>query len=86
MFTIPLYSFLFIYAGFLLIFLIFSLINVFHITGTGTLTLTSFFVTFIVSALTVLIFYATWYFLQGTDWQTPVTVWNSSWISTAIPF
>lgn len=86
MLTIPLYSFLILYFIFLIIFFIFSLINVAHITSTGSLTLASFLVTFIVGALCALIFYGAWYFLQGVYWQTPITIWNTDWISSILPF
>ena len=80
MVAIPIYIFLFAYFFFLFIFLIFMLINVAHLVNTGTLTFSSFVVTFVILFLTTIILWATWNLLQGTDWQQTITVWNNSWI------
>lgn len=80
MFSVPLYIFLFIYFLFLLIFAIFSLINILHVAQTGSMTMVSFFVTFITMALAVFVFYATWWLLKDTDWQIQAMVWDNEWI------
>lgn len=72
MLTIPLYTLLIAYAIFLVIFFTFFIINFFHIIFTGTTTLGSFIVTFIIMALSVLTLYGTWYYLQNVDWQQPL--------------
>jgi hypothetical protein len=41
----------------------------------------SFVATFFVSALSVIVLFFTWQFLQNADWQQPITVWNNEWIS-----
>ena len=86
MVTIPLYTFLFVYLVFLAIFTVFSMINLYHIIMTASFTLASFFTTFIIFAIVVLVFYFTWLFLQGVNWQTPVTLFNSEWISGIFNF
>lgn len=82
MLSIPLYSLLIAYAIFLLIFFTFFIINLLHIILTGTTTFNSFLATFIIIALTVLTIFGTWYFLQNTDWQQPLTVFDTGWISS----
>lgn len=69
MMEIPLYSLLFIYIFFLAFFAVFSLINLYHIIMTASMTMVSFFMTFLVMAGGILIIYATWYFLQDMNWQ-----------------
>jgi|GEM_PF-1114188 len=80
MFSLPLYIFLFIYIFFLIIFSIFAFINIAHIVQTGSMTFTSFCVTFLTLILTVFVFFATWWLLKDVDWQTQAMVWNSEWI------
>lgn len=79
MLTLPLYILLIAYAIFLIIFFIFFIINLLHIVLTGTTTFPSLIATFLVMALTVLTIYGTWYYLQGTDWVQPITVFNTDW-------
>ena len=69
MMDIPLYILLFIYIFFLAFFTVFALINLYHIVMTASLTMTSFFMSFLIFAGSILIVYATWYFLQNIDWQ-----------------
>ncbi len=81
MIAVPIYLFLFAYFFFLFVWLIFMLINIAHLVNTGTLTFGSFVATFTVLSLAVIILWATWNLLLGTDWQQTITVWNNSWIS-----
>jgi len=81
MVTIPLYTLLFAYLIFLAIFLIFSMINFYHIIMTASFTFASFVVTFIIFTLTVLTFYFTWSLLVDIDWKAPLIVFNSDWFS-----
>lgn len=85
-FTIPLYSFLFIYLIFLAIFLAFAIMNFYHIIMTASFTFASFIISFFVFALTVLTLYFTWQIIQTTDWQTPVTLFDSDWLTGSIIF
>lgn len=79
MVNIPLYIFLFIYFFFLLTFVAFFLVNIGHLVRTGTFTLASFLVTFGFLAFTAIVSWFTWILLAGTDWQQPLTVWDSGW-------
>ena len=78
MLIIPLYTLLVIYGIFLIIFFTFFAINFFHIILTGTTTLGSFIITFIIIALSVLTLFGTWYYLQNIDWQQPLFTLNFS--------
>jgi hypothetical protein len=86
MVTIPLYTLLFAYLLFLAIFFVFSMINFYHIIVTASFTFASFVVTFIIFTLTVLTFYFTWQLLMEIDWQAPIIVFNSGWISEVFNF
>ena len=67
MISIPLYFFLFAYFFFLLIFVVFSIINFGHIFQTGGITFASFIVTAIILALTVFTLFFTWSLLQDVN-------------------
>lgn len=77
--TIPLFIFLILYGLFLVVFAIFSLINITHIINTGSSSWASLLITFLIIALTILIFFGTWYFLRHTDWSYTVTIFNYEW-------
>lgn len=81
MISVPIYIFLFIYFAFLAVFVFYSLVNIYHLVSTGALTMVSFVATFFVSALSVIVLFFTWQFLQNADWQQPITIWNNEWIS-----
>lgn len=82
--TIPLYTMLFIYFAFLAVVFIFGYINVTHIFHSGSLTFVSFAFTFFIGAFTIVNLFYTSSLLFNVDWQQPLTVWNSSWITTAL--
>lgn len=79
MISIPLYLILFAYLLFLAVFAIFSIVNVYHIVISASFTLASFFMSFLVFALTVLTLYFTAQLLIGVDWQTPVVILSADW-------
>ncbi len=81
MLILPLSTLLFIYAFFALLDVGFFIMNISNLIRTGTFTLPSFFATFLFLSGSVLIVWATWYFLQETDWQQTITVWNNLWIN-----
>lgn len=81
MITIPLFSIFFIYLAYLVIIGIFSFINMYHLFHGGAITISSFSVTFIIFALSISTVYFTFFFLSGTDWQQPLTLWNNDWVS-----
>lgn len=82
---IPLYVFLFTYFGFLTIFFIFIAVNFYHIFSSGILTIVNFVITIFVLGVTIFGLFGTHKLLLDTDWQQPVTVFNSNWITGAIP-
>lgn len=86
MLTIPLYFFLFAYLIFLAIFAAFSIVNFYHILATASFTLASFILSFFVFALTTLTLYFTWQLTIDVNWQTPVTLFNSSWLTNFFTF
>ena len=86
MLTVPLYFFLFAYLIFLAIFAVFSILNFYHVLETASFTLVSFITTFFVFSLTILTLYFTQQLLIEIDWQTPVVLFNSSWISNIFQF
>lgn len=83
--SIPLYIFLFIYFGFLVIFFLFVGINFFHIIKSGTLTFTNFLITALAAATTIFILFGTFQLLQGTDWQQTITLFNANWFANVLP-
>lgn len=85
-FVVPLFYFLIVYGIFLIIFTIFSIINLAHLHHTGALTFISFLFTLLMTALTVATFFFTYILLAPTDWQTPVTLFSSQWISNIFNF
>ncbi len=86
MFEIPLYIFLFIYFGILVIFFIFSMVNFYHIISTASFTMASFVTTFIIFGLTILTVYFTWYLLLEIDWKTMVPLFNRDWFNGVLIF
>lgn len=80
MFEIPLYILLFAYFLFLAIFAAFSIINFYHIFVSGSFTFASFVISFFIFAISTLTLYFTWNLLIGVDWQTPVIIFDKSWI------
>ncbi|MEK7643973.1 MAG: hypothetical protein AAB390_01570 [Patescibacteria group bacterium] len=83
--TIPLYSLLFLYFIFLLIFAFFSVVNVYHIASSGTLTSASFAITFLVGALAIFTFYFTFALLVDVRWTQPLILFDTSWFSNILP-
>lgn len=80
MITIPLYTILFAYLAGVFLCAVLLLVDWLHLVRTGTFTLASLIVTIVALAGTAIIFWATWYWLQGTVWQTPVTLWDNTWL------
>ncbi len=71
MISFPLYFLLFAYLLFLCVFIIFSLINAYHIVSTGMLTIASFTITVITITLTATTLYFTWQHIVKIDWKQP---------------
>lgn len=72
MFSIPFYFILVAYFIFLGIFFLFSAANVYHIYSTGTFTLPAITITSIVSALCILILFATFTNIISVNWSAVV--------------
>lgn len=81
MFSLPLYTFLFLYFIFLTVFIAFSAVNFYHIVATASFTFVSFLASFFVFAMTILTLYLTWQLLQNVAWQTPVVLFDGNWLS-----
>jgi len=72
--TISLIWFLYLFFAFLLVFGLFFLFNLYLIFSTGTLTIVSFLVTFLMFVGTILILYGAWFFLREVDWTQTLTI------------
>jgi len=81
MIAIPFYIVLFIYLLFLCVFLIFSLINFYHIVSTSSITISSFMVTFFVFALAMLTLFYTWQTVIPIDWSQGIVLFDSNWFN-----
>jgi len=84
--SLPIYIFLFAFFGFIAIFLIFIFIGLYRLFETASLTLTSLAVTILVFTVSSLSFFITWYLLQDINWQTQITIFDSSWITHLFTF
>ncbi|MBI2099535.1 hypothetical protein HYT45_03990 [Candidatus Uhrbacteria bacterium] len=73
---LPLSIFLIPYGIYLLIFGVFSLVDIAHLVKYRSSDFTSFAVTFGYLAGSVLLLYATWYFLAGINWNEPFMLFN----------
>ncbi len=69
MISIPLWAFLTAYLVFLLIFLLFSFANVYHIYSTGTFTFAAGVITVLVSAWCLVILAATYTAIVAINWN-----------------
>ena len=84
--TIPLYVILFIYLAFLVIFLILSLLNFYHIVVTGSFAMASFIMSFFIFALTILTIYFTYQLLSTVDWQQTLLEFNTNMFQASSQF
>ena len=74
--TFPLYIFLIIYFVFLLGWLVFSFIAVYHILKFGFLNFTTFFTVFVYIAISFLMLAISYKYLSQIDWQMNVTIFG----------
>ncbi|MBT3817216.1 MAG: hypothetical protein HOG08_02615 [Candidatus Magasanikbacteria bacterium] len=81
--TIPLYFFLLLYLLFLTVVTVFLLINLYHIITSGSITIVSFLITFLVFAGLFFTFYATWQLTayDQVDWGGTVILFNAEWFT-----
>jgi hypothetical protein len=81
MLNIPIYIFLFLYLLFLCLFVVFSIINIYHIVMSASFTLASFIITFFMMALTIFTLYFTFELIKNADWTQTITIFNIDWIT-----
>lgn len=72
MFSFSLALILIPYAVFVMVFLVFALINVYHLIHYGQTTRVSFAVTFVFFLVTGLIFFLSFAAIRDTDWRYPI--------------
>ncbi|MFA6306724.1 MAG: hypothetical protein WCV70_04210 [Patescibacteria group bacterium] len=72
--TIPLIAFLFLYLLFVFVWLIFSLIALFHMIKYGQINFTTFFITFTYIAGSIIILYLSYQYLSQIDWSVGLTI------------
>ncbi|MDD4271345.1 MAG: hypothetical protein PHF50_00910 [Patescibacteria group bacterium] len=72
--TIPLYAFLFLYLLFVLIWLIFSLIALYHMIRYGQINFITFITTFAYLVGAALILFFSYEYLSQIDWSVGLTV------------
>jgi len=72
--TFPLYIFLFLYFAFLTLWLIFSLIAVYHILKFGFKNFITFFTTFIYISVSVIMLFGSYYYISQIDWNMNITI------------
>lgn len=74
--TIPLIGFLFLYLLFVFIWLIFSIIALYHIIRYGQINFTTFLTTFIYPAVSVIILYLSYQYLSQIDWSVSFNLFS----------
>ncbi len=76
--TIPLISVLFLYLLFVVVWIIFSFIALFHIIKYGQVNFLTFFTTFIYIAGSIVILYLSYGYLSQIDWEIGLTIFQGS--------
>jgi len=74
--SIPLITFLFFYLLFVFVWLIFSLVALYHIIRYGQINFVSFIVTFIYLAVAAVILNLSYQYLSQIDWSASLTVFQ----------
>ncbi|MCK4554263.1 hypothetical protein KAU19_04855 [Candidatus Parcubacteria bacterium] len=73
------------YLLFLLLWLIFSIVAVYHMMKFGFKNFTTFFTTFIFVGVSILMLMTTYDFISQIDWQTQVTIFENAF-NKELPF
>jgi len=73
------------YLLFLLLWLIFSLVAVYHMMKFGFKNFTTFFTTFIFIGIAILMLTTTYNFIEQIDWKTEITIFENAF-NTKLPF
>ncbi len=76
MLVIPLYALLIIYFIYLLVFLLFSAINVYHIFASASYNFPSIVMTVTLGCFTIITLYLTVYLLIDVNWFSNITLFN----------
>ncbi|MBI2459566.1 MAG: hypothetical protein HYV53_03385 [Parcubacteria group bacterium] len=74
--TIPLIGFLFLYLLFVFVWLIFSLIALYHMIKYGQMNFTTFFTSFAYLAGSALILFLSYGYLSQIDWNVGLTIFQ----------
>jgi len=74
--TFPLYIFLIIYLVFLLGWVIFSLVAIYHMLKFGFLNFTTFFIIFVYIIIAVLLLAVSYNFLNQIDWTAQISIFG----------
>jgi len=74
--TIPLIAFLYLYLLFVFIWLIFSLVALFHMVKYGQINFMTFITTFAYLAGSVIILFLSYEYLSRIDWNTGLTIFQ----------
>jgi ABC-type maltose transport system permease subunit len=74
--TIPLIAFLFLYLLFLVVWLIFSLIALFHIIRYGQVSFGTFTAAFLYIAGSIIILFFSYQYLSQIDWSVGLTIFQ----------
>lgn len=75
--TFSLIILLYFYFFFLFVWFLFSVVAVYHMVKYGFLNLTTVISTVLFVGVSVLIFYASFYYLDQVNWGTSITFFNS---------
>jgi ABC-type maltose transport system permease subunit len=74
--TIPLVAFLFFYLLFVFIWLIFSLVALYHMIKYGQLNFTAFSTTFIYIGVSIILLFISYQYLSQIDWKVGLTIFQ----------
>jgi len=74
--TIPIIGFLFLYCLFVLVWLIFSLVALFHMIRYGQINFVTFITTFTYIAGSVMILFFSYEYLNQIDWSVGLTIFQ----------
>ncbi len=67
---------LIVYFIFLICFVFFSLINIYHLVRYGVLNFTTFLATFLYLAVTLVIIFISWQYLSQINWQQTIELFK----------
>lgn len=74
--TIPLIAFLFFYLLFVFVWLIFSLIALYHMIKYGQINFTTFLTIFIYIGISIILLFLSYQYLSRIDWNVGLTIFQ----------